>query len=101
MVPPSEDDRDAIDRAFAELVAGYHMTAAGPEPVTTDTEEPTVASADPDLHDSAANWAVDHPLFGFVGAPADVPATRSSSFLQRRSAYASQLGQAGSRSGAS
>jgi hypothetical protein len=27
MVPPSEDDRDAIDRAFAELVAGYHLTA--------------------------------------------------------------------------
>ena len=27
MVLPSEDDRDAIDRAFAELVAGYHLTA--------------------------------------------------------------------------
>ena len=74
MVPPSEDDRDAIDRAFAELVAGYHLTADGPEPITTDTEEPTVASADPDLRDSTANWAADHPLFGFVGTSADVPA---------------------------
>ena len=74
MVPPSEDDRDAIDRAFAELVAGYHLTADGPEPITTDTEEPTVASADPDLRDNTANWAADHPLFGFVGTSADVPA---------------------------
>ena len=31
MVLPSEDDRDAIDRAFAELVAGYHLTADPPD----------------------------------------------------------------------
>ena len=37
MVLPSEDDRDAIDRAFAELVAGYHLTA---DPPDSDTAEP-------------------------------------------------------------
>ena len=37
MVLPSEDDRAAIDRAFAELVAGYHLTA---DPPDSDTAEP-------------------------------------------------------------
>ena len=32
MVRPSEDDREAIDRAFAEMVAGYHLTADRPDP---------------------------------------------------------------------
>jgi len=64
MVLPSEDDRDAIDRAFAELVAGYHLTADPPEPVTSISD-----TAD------APNWAIDHPLFGFNEAPADAPAT--------------------------
>lgn len=27
-----DDDREAVDRAFAELVAGYHLTADRPEP---------------------------------------------------------------------
>ena len=31
MVRPSEDDKEAIDRAFAEMVAGYHLTADRPE----------------------------------------------------------------------
>ena len=30
MVRPSEDDKEAIDRAFAEMVAGYHLTAERP-----------------------------------------------------------------------
>ena len=34
---PSEDDRDAIDRAFAELVAGYHLTADQTDPVSPET----------------------------------------------------------------
>lgn len=30
------DDREAVDRAFAELVAGYHLTADRPEPPAFD-----------------------------------------------------------------
>ena len=72
MVLPSEDDRDAIDRAFAELVAGYHLTADRPEPLPAETlDEPTITPAMPDARDSAVNWAADHPLFGVVGTPAD------------------------------
>ena len=72
MVPPSEDDRDAIDRAFAELVAGYHLTADGPDAVTTEiSDEPTVVSPTPDLSERASDWAADHPLFGFVDTPSD------------------------------
>jgi hypothetical protein len=75
MVLPSEDDRDAIDRAFAELVAGYHLTADGPdvdtsEPPTEPVSPPSIPSAD-----SAANWAGDHPLFGFAETPSDADAS--------------------------
>jgi hypothetical protein len=71
---PSEDDRDAIDRAFAELVAGYHLTADRPDPLAPDTrDEPTIVSPTSDLGDSAANWAADHPLFGFVESPSETP----------------------------
>lgn len=39
-----EDDREAVDRAFAEMVAGYHLTAERPETrlatELTVTEEP-------------------------------------------------------------
>ena len=60
MVLPSEDDRDAIDRAFAELVAGYHLTADPPdEPTNELPTEPVTA-----MPDGAPNWATDHPLFG-------------------------------------
>ena len=38
MALPSEDDRDAIERAFAELVAGYHLTADAPGRVTLPLE---------------------------------------------------------------
>jgi len=33
-----EDDTAAIDRAFAELVAGYHLTADLPDPLAPATE---------------------------------------------------------------
>jgi hypothetical protein len=71
MVLPSEDDRDAIDRAFAELVAGYHLTADAPD--TDTTEPPTEPVSPPSVPDadSAANWAGDHPLFGFAETPHD------------------------------
>ena len=57
MVLPSEDDRDAIDRAFAELVAGYHLTADPPDSDTT--EPPTEPVSPPSIPDAngAANWA--------------------------------------------
>jgi hypothetical protein len=72
MVPPSEDDRDAIDRAFAELVAGYHLTADGPDSVATEmSDEPTLVSPTPDVSESAADWGADHPLFSFVDAATD------------------------------
>ena len=71
MALPSEDDRDAIERAFAELVAGYHLTADAPD---TDTTEPTTEPVNPPSvpdADGAANWATDHPRFGFAEAPND------------------------------
>jgi hypothetical protein len=69
---PSEDDRDAIDRAFSELVAGYYLTADRTDPISPEIlDEPTVRSSNSEVGDSAANWAADHPLFGFVEAPAE------------------------------
>jgi hypothetical protein len=53
-----DDDRAAIDRAFAEMVAGYHLT-------------PTVRPAAGGLGGGAAErggrrlWADQHPLFAF------------------------------------
>jgi hypothetical protein len=71
MVLPSEDDRDAIDRAFAELVAGYHLTANPPDqPTNEPPTEPVTA-----MPDGAPNWATDHPLFGLMETPADVQAS--------------------------
>jgi hypothetical protein len=34
-MPRSEDDREATDRAFAEIVAGYHLTAERPDPLSS------------------------------------------------------------------
>jgi hypothetical protein len=71
MVLPSEDDRDAIDRAFAELVAGYHLTADPPDQLTNEPPtEPVTA-----MPDGAPNWATDHPLFGLIETPADAQAS--------------------------
>ena len=71
MVLPSEDDRDAIDRAFAELVAGYHLTA---DPPDQPTNEPPTEPVTP-MPDGAPNWATDHPLFGLMETPVDVQAS--------------------------
>jgi len=92
MALPSEDDRDAIDRAFAELVAGYHLTADQPDLLIPESlDEPThpepveghssASSASPtsDIGASAAaNWAAGHPLFGFVESPAEASAAEAS-----------------------
>ena len=74
MVLPSEDDRDAIDRAFAELVAGYHLTADPPDTVTNEPPTEPVSSLS-DAADGTPNWGTDHPLFGFVETPADAQAS--------------------------
>ena len=39
-----DDDREAIDRAFAELVAGYHLTADRPDPPRWDLASPGQAA---------------------------------------------------------
>jgi hypothetical protein len=61
-----EDDREAVDRAFAELVAGYHLTAERPDPQPAPAETPQGAEAD-------EGWADHHPLFRFQAAPAEPP----------------------------
>jgi hypothetical protein len=62
MSQAGEDDREAIDRAFADLVAGYHLTAERPgsaDSLRTRSAEPT-RPAEPD-----ESWATEHPLFRF------------------------------------
>ena len=62
----SEDrSDDAVDRAFADLVAGYHLTAdraepAAPAPAREPDREPTT-------------WAADHPLFRYEETEPDEP----------------------------
>ena len=79
MTRPDEDDRAAVDRAFAELVAGYHLTAERPpveQPAESrsdaDTPSRPVAEAeaatDPDPH-----WADNHPLFHLPPQPPAKP----------------------------
>src|SRR4030095_13050728 len=59
---PSEDDRDAIDRAFAELVAGYHLTADPPDPFANEPPtEPVTATSPPDAADRALKRVTDPP----------------------------------------
>lgn len=62
MARPSEDDREAVDRAFAELVAGYHLTADRPEPAApAPSPSPTPSpQSEPDT-----GWADRHQLFRF------------------------------------
>jgi hypothetical protein len=48
MARPSEDDREAVDRAFAEMIAGYHLTAERPEHLQPVVEASDVV-AEPEL----------------------------------------------------
>jgi hypothetical protein len=65
-----DDDRAAVDRAFAEMVAGYHLTADRPDPLpAASAEAPQSAEADD-------SWADQHPLFAFpppTGEPVTEP----------------------------
>jgi hypothetical protein len=84
MGPPSEDDRDAIDRAFADLVAGYHLTADPPDTFANEPPtEPVTAPSLPDVSDGQVNWASDHPLFGFPETPTDFQAAAEGSSHDR------------------
>ena len=67
MSRPSEDDREAVDRAFADLVAGYHLTSDRPDPLQSQqlapepSGEPASGAADP----PDTGWADSHPLFRY------------------------------------
>jgi hypothetical protein len=67
MARPSEDDREAIDRAFAELVAGYHLTADRPDPLPRVGDDPRPAepvatsAVHPDPPDAAATFTPPPP----------------------------------------
>ena len=69
MSGPGEQDRDAVDRAFADLVAGWHLTADRPEPdgdlkpTLAPTAEPVATTAEAQTPD--ATWADQHPLFRY------------------------------------
>ena len=58
-----EDDREAVDRAFAELVAGYHLTA--------DRPDPQPAPAEAQGAEADEGWADHHPLFHFHAVPTE------------------------------
>jgi hypothetical protein len=60
-----EDDREAVDRAFAELVAGYHLTADPPNP------QPAASAEAPQGAEAEESWADHHPLFRLQPAPAE------------------------------
>jgi hypothetical protein len=77
MSRPSEDDREAVDRAFADLVAGYHLTSDRPDPLLDQVKD-QVGAAEPGAESAPttteaeapqAGWADGHPLFRFVEPP--------------------------------
>ena len=64
------DDREAIDRAFADLVAGYHLTADRTEPAGAPAPAPGPDQlGQPEAEPTS--WADDHPLFRYP--PPDAP----------------------------
>ena len=60
-----DDDRAAIDRAFADMVAGYHLTADRPDPL------PAASAEAPQTADADDSWADQHPLFAFPPPPVE------------------------------
>ena len=63
-------DREAIDRAFADLVAGYHLTADAPEQAEHAARPERV---EPAAEEKSGAWADDHPLFRYESPPAPEP----------------------------
>lgn len=68
MSAPREDDREAVDRAFAELVAGFHLTSDRPDPLP-----PADPESEPPAEPARPDWAENHPLFVFEPRPAPEP----------------------------
>ncbi len=68
MARPSEDDREAVDRVFAEMVASYHLTADRPEPATVAEVPPEPPAAEPET-----TWHEVKPTFRFVESPPAPP----------------------------
>lgn len=73
MSRPSEDDREATDRAFADLVAGYHLTADRPDPMPP--------APPPSDHLEETPWAGERPLFRFAEPPEEEPAEAEERFV--------------------
>jgi hypothetical protein len=71
MVRPSEDDKEAIDRAFAKMVAGYHLTADRPEPPAAAPDDQADPAPEPDTGRLDAQL-----VFRFVESPAAPPAAQ-------------------------
>ena len=68
-----EDDRASVDRAFSEMVAGYHLTADRPDPLPATPAESSPGVPTPpyppgpagEPQDADEGWADQHPLFFF------------------------------------
>lgn len=61
------DDREAVDRAFADLVAGYHLTAERTDAPPPPQVQPSWPAPEPETERSS--WAEDHPLFRYESPP--------------------------------
>jgi hypothetical protein len=76
------DDGESVDRTFAEMMAGYHLTADRPDPLARLSEDPAGAvdrerpasvpldkpRDDPDTSVPDRSWAESHPLFVYESA---------------------------------
>lgn len=70
MARPGEDDNEAVDRVFAEMMAGYHLTSDRPDPLperTLRTDAGPETTALPGPLDTS--WADAHPLFSYTPPP--------------------------------
>ncbi len=69
MVRPDEDDRDAVDQAFAEMIAGYHLTSDRPDPLINETAVSEAVSADSPSTETAAPRVEAPPVFRMPPVP--------------------------------
>ena len=82
MTRPDEEDRAAVDRAFAELVARYHLTADRPSPELDSTaaagsiDRPVSERDAQPAPEQDAPWA-DRPLFRFPAEAEPEPSYRA------------------------
>lgn len=70
----SEDDREAVDRAFADLISGWDRSAGAAEGYEPPAEPEPEPDADPPATEVAGSmtnppdtsWADQHPLFRYI-----------------------------------